>query len=337
MVMVMLQIIRFSVLAVLLVAIPWTSVSASTFDEGPVWVTLKGEAQTKGLRVTLGDIANVEALDPRIERQLRRLVVGRFLRGRRQMVFQRETIRRLIEDQRGKAGALHFEGAQSVRVRPELVRIRPSRLRAQVDRHLKEALAGQKGVGEIRPLDVLKGIDVPAARFSIDFRVRPDQKNSRYAGRVNLAVEIRVDGELAEVVAVPMLVNRRGKVVVAKRRIGRGRVVRLEDLDVKEIDLGRMATEYYESPAELLGMIAKVNLQATQPLRRSSFSSQPVIRRGDLVTARVKIGGILVKALCKASKDGAPGDRITVINIETKKVVYAVVADSHTVDVVTGL
>jgi flagella basal body P-ring formation protein FlgA len=68
-------------------------------------------------------------------------------------------------------------------------------------------------------------------------------------------------------------------------------------------------------------------------LRRDQIELAPVVKRGDIVqvVAETPVLRISVKGMAK--QDGAKGDRIKVVNLRSKKVIYAQVVDGQTVSV----
>lgn len=320
-------------LALLATATLATAPARAEGPDGPVvWVHLLVEAEVEGFSVRLGDVARVESLDVALQSRLRRLEVGRFDHGRLRLALSRESIGALLKDAGVAGPGVEVLGAERVTVSPKTVTVSGERLIEIARRHVDAALRGIDGVGSIRPVGTPPPLILPAPRFHLDLSVVPATRDARWAGRVELLVEARIDGHLAARVEVPMLVERHGQVVVVVRRVPRGRQIELADVELQEADLTRLGNDVCEHLDEVVGSIARTALAKGQPLRKAYVSAQPVIRRGDVVTARVRIGALEAKVLCRALEDGAPGDRIQLENVESMKTVYAVVADSRTVD-----
>jgi len=85
------------------------------------------------------------------------------------------------------------------------------------------------------------------------------------------------------------------------------------------------------SKEEILDKIASKYIPSGKIITKSLLKTPPVVSRGDMVeiyydkgTLSLKVGGIV-------KQDGAEGDRVRVMNIDTRKVIYATVVDSATV------
>ncbi|MCD6272106.1 MAG: flagellar basal body P-ring formation protein FlgA, partial [Deltaproteobacteria bacterium] len=68
-------------------------------------------------------------------------------------------------------------------------------------------------------------------------------------------------------------------------------------------------------------------------LRTDLVELPPIVKRGDIVTIVAEAGGMRITALGKIKKKGHKGERLKVINLNSKKEIYARVVDSSTVRV----
>jgi len=81
----------------------------------------------------------------------------------------------------------------------------------------------------------------------------------------------------------------------------------------------------------VLGKRTRRAIGSKTVLRANLVEFPPLVRRGDVVVIIAETRGLRVTALGQVKKKGARGDRIPVINFESKKVLYARVVDSNTV------
>jgi flagella basal body P-ring formation protein FlgA len=68
-------------------------------------------------------------------------------------------------------------------------------------------------------------------------------------------------------------------------------------------------------------------------LRATLVEFPPLVKRGDVVMIIAETQGFKITALGQVKKKGALGDRIPVVNFDSKKVLYARVLDSNTVKI----
>ncbi|MEZ6195516.1 MAG: flagellar basal body P-ring formation chaperone FlgA [Planctomycetota bacterium] len=316
---------------IVLAAVASLAAARGPVDDAPVWITLEKDAEVQGLVVRLSDIAEISSLDARLGARIERIEVGNFAEGRDRLVLLRESVRAILAERGFGGEGVVIRGADRVVVRPMTVTIAPDRLRRLAEAHIREVLRGQK-IDDIKSAAPLRPVTIPGGRFQFDLEVQGDERNPLYAGRVEIVVVAKVDGKIAERIPVPMTVERRGTIVVAKRRIPQGRLIEYDDVETREVPLGAYGAGLSSSVERVVGQTARGTLLKDQPIRDTFLRAQPVIRRGDVVTARVVLGRLEVKALCRALKEGAPGDRIELENVETGTRVLALVVDSRTVD-----
>jgi flagellar basal body P-ring formation protein FlgA len=298
-------------------------------NETPMsWVDCQAQAEVSGLVVRLGDVASVKSLDARLKRRISAIEIGRFDRGRDRLVLTRDSLRKLLKEQGIDEKAVILRGAQKIVARPTSAAVSADRIRRMVDRHVRDMLRGEEIVS-IRPALPLRAVRVPSGRYHSELRVEADKNNPLYAGRVELQLAVVVDGEVAQRVAVPTIIERRGRIVVAKKRVPKGRTLGFDDLEYREVDLGSQGTGLFRTIDEVVGQITRMPLVGGQPLRLAFLRQAPVIRRGDIVTVRARIGKLEATALCRALADAAPGERFSLRNIDSKKTVYAVAVDSR--------
>lgn len=204
-------------------------------------------------------------------------------------------------------------------------------IEAAVHAHVTEALDGaadlEFSVGRLDPRLRLPACAAPlATRFA----------HGRAPTAAN-AVEVRCEGERPWSLYVPVSVTRYAAVVVAARALPRGTTLGPEDLAVERRRLARGRAGHASDPATLTGRVTTRAIPAGELVRPSAVRAARLVRRGERVvlaaggdTVRIRMGG-------RALEDGAAGERISVRNLSSDRVVEGVVAEAGLVVVNTGL
>ncbi len=122
-------------------------------------------------------------------------------------------------------------------------------------------------------------------------------------------------------------------VVVPKRTIKKGEMIRSEDLQIKKIELGAEAEEYALSIDQLLGHIAKRRLDKNHPVRKRQLSRPTVVKRGEPVVVQRRIGGMKLTMKGEAVQDGTIGQYVKIINPSSKRILTGKVIDHGVVEV----
>jgi len=88
---------------------------------------------------------------------------------------------------------------------------------------------------------------------------------------------------------------------------------------------------YFTDISELSGLQAGRTMKAGTVLTRRNTGPVPVVRRGDRVTIRARVGNVVITAVGTAREDGTEDECIRVYNVTTKKTLKCRVVDANTV------
>jgi flagella basal body P-ring formation protein FlgA len=197
--------------------------------------------------------------------------------------------------------------------------------------HDTEAFAGESEiVPEARsaPADVVVSPGRVGTRISIRSRA-----GARTGRNVWLDATVTVDGEPAAVVALQFDVRVFREVATTTRTVSRGEILGVESLVLVRADVSGAAGAPVESLDDALGLAASRAIPAGAVVRVSDLFRPPVVRRGDVVTLRVRYGQMTITARGVARSEGATGDVVSVANSDTNRVVSGRVTEAGLVDV----
>jgi flagellar basal body P-ring formation protein FlgA len=111
--------------------------------------------------------------------------------------------------------------------------------------------------------------------------------------------------------------------VAVDRTVEHGEVLKEADLTI----LRRPKTEggAIATIADVVGLAARHQLRPGQPLRAADLMKPEIVQRNDTVTLVYQVPGITLTLRGQAQEAGALGDSISVLNVESKRVVQAIV------------
>ena len=121
------------------------------------------------------------------------------------------------------------------------------------------------------------------------------------------------------------------QVPVPTRLISAGEIIAAEDLVWQPVHLARLTGNSLTDAQQLVGQMAKRPLKAGQVLRRTDVAVSPIIRKNDLIRLVVKSGQMTLTVQGKALQDGATGQSIRVVNVNSNRQLSGVVMDGGTV------
>jgi flagella basal body P-ring formation protein FlgA len=158
-------------------------------------------------------------------------------------------------------------------------------------------------------------------RFVIDPRSGRFEASLDADGRSSAAAPLRVTGSAVETVDV----------AVPSRALGRGDILSASELRTERWP--RMQAQDAIPAAEAAGLSARRPLREGQPLRRADLMRTQHVERGAAVTMIYAADGLSLTLRAKALGSGAQGDVIAVQNLQSKRVVNAVVSGPSQVTV----
>ncbi len=183
------------------------------------------------------------------------------------------------------------------------------------------------------------GVDVEVGRLDARLRLQrcsvPLTPFLPPGGRTSghTSVGVRCEGDMPWALFVPALVRRTQALVVASRPIARGAVLTEEDVTTVTKLLPSAPGGVLASPAVAVGRVAMRDIAAGTTLNASQLKAPQIVRRGQSVTLSLASGPVAVRVAGTALRDGALGERITVRNLNSKRVVEGVVLADGVVEV----
>ena len=121
----------------------------------------------------------------------------------------------------------------------------------------------------------------------------------------------------------------------AKRGLAKGEQTRADIVDVALAMAARVGLEGLSigTLAEAVGKEVRVNIYAGRPVRAADLASPALIERNQVVTLNYSHGGLTIATDARALDRAGPGERIRVMNLESRSMVTGVVMVDGTVNV----
>lgn len=193
--------------------------------------------------------------------------------------------------------------------------------------------AGVSGSFEIDLQGRAGGINVPPdAAYQIEISaVEFDRRTSRFSA----ALRISGSGFAAKRLKLSGYAHRLVEIPVLSRRLGKGEIIRADDLTLVEVRAGRSQQNTVRDKADLIGLETKRALQANRPIRLGEVQTPVLVKKGALVTMLVRTPAISLSAVGQALEDGAMGEVIRILNPKSHKTVQGTVVSKGQVQMIT--
>ncbi len=170
-----------------------------------------------------------------------------------------------------------------------------------------------------------------AGRLSVDLLAAPSGRSEQFSAVIrtpNGREVARLEGRAEHRVQVPVLA----------RPVARGDVIRQSDLRLQDMPYHRMeATPILVETADILGQAARRSLRAGAPISPDDVAEPLLIERQQLVTLVFRQGALALTVRARAMDDGAMGQSIDVMNLQSNRVVRGLVAGHGLVHVLAPI
>jgi flagella basal body P-ring formation protein FlgA len=188
-----------------------------------------------------------------------------------------------------------------------------------------------------RHLGLARAVDV-SIRFDRDVRAIQIEPGAAEAPRVTRFALDAHSGRFEGFVDVPgSLTLRRSpirltgtlvetaEVVVIARPLGRGETMRDSDILVERRPRAEIASDAITRTGAVIGQAARRALRPGQTLRPADLMKPDLVGRNETVTIVFEVPGITLTARGKSVDAGAEGDTVSVLNLQSKRVLQATV------------
>jgi flagella basal body P-ring formation protein FlgA len=281
-------------------------------------------------RLTLGDIAEIQAADQVVAERLRALALGYapYVGVVRELPRQRIAI--AITAAGFPAGTVRIEAPPVALIRRAAQTVAPELVREAVERVTLTELRANGAVARLVRLDLPPAIEAPAGEIEVRASIGGVRD---FFAPFSVAVELWQAGRVVHRFSTTAQVEAFAPVVVAARDLPANVRVRKEDLALEVRRLERPASLYLRDETRLRGTSVRRVVARGKAITTDLLVAEIVIRTGDAVRIMSQADRLQVVALGEARTAGRIGDRIQVKNKESGLLLQAVVVDEGLVSV----
>jgi len=319
---------RFFIGLLALVLLPATACNISASDLTRIRIPEKVQIDNEAIR--LSDIAKIEGSDSLLIQKLSGIVVGRAPLPGNSRNLDGNTIKTRLKQNGIDLAELILDIPPSIALSRSFLEVSQERIKELVSDYIIKNFLSDNSNASIKNIQVSESLRLPGGRITYEVSA---PRNRDIVGQVPFAVRFDVNGKLYKRVWATVTIEVLAEVVVTKKPLGRHKPITEDDIMVLKVDLAKVPSDVITDPEAVLGKRTRRAIGSKTFLRANLIEFPPLVRRGDVVVIVAETQGIKITALGQVKKKGALGDRIPVINFESKKVLYARVVDSNTVKI----
>ena len=280
--------------------------------------------------VLLGQIAGIEGSDTRWIQQLKGIVIGRAPLPGKTRQYDQHYLQMRLKQHHVDLSSVILEVPQIVEVVRSAVKIEKTELKQIISDFILHNISQDNKTVRIKEIRVPQSVILPKGRVA--YKVAAP-RSGELKGKCSIAVDFSVNGHSQKKVWATATIEILGPVVVTRRPLGRHKPIAEDDIELQTMDLSDLPDGVVADPEAVLGKRTRRAIRAQTPLRADLIELPPLVKRGDLVVIIAETNGLKITTLGQVKKRGRLGERIPVVNMDSKKILYARVIDSKTVKV----
>ena len=152
-------------------------------------------------------------------------------------------------------------------------------------------------------------------------------------GQMTYSLEAKINGENPRHFDVNASVNEWRDVPIAKRALGKGELIRTDDLTRARLNISALPRDALLVDEQVVGLEVHSPIGFGEPFRKNSLNIPPLVAKGSRVTMVVKNGILEVTAKGVSLDEGIAGDSIRIQNDSSKKVIVGKIVGEGLVEV----
>jgi len=294
-------------------------------------VRISPKAEISGDRILLSQVADIAGPDRLFISRLGSIDIGKApLPGRKKLIEARQILARMNKSTGGLPADIGLEFPERLEVSRASVKIKKTKIEEIASAWVLERVPWDLENVKVAKVRVNGDIVLPKGRITCKV-ISPGALD--FLSTMALSIEFFVDGKPAKRAWVTLNLEVISPVVVLRRPMGRHQPIGSEDVTIVLKDLARLPTGIYTDPEEVIGMRVKRTLHGNTVLRKDLVELPPLVNRGDMVMIIAEAGALRITARGEVKSRGCKGERISVVNLDSRKRVFARVLDSRTVRV----
>jgi flagella basal body P-ring formation protein FlgA len=307
-----------------------SEISDPLFAAGINTVRVFERSEVKYDKIRLGEISQIKGEDPALLKKLREIVIGKAPLPGKSHRIDENCIRRRLKQNGIDLSQIRLRVPARVTVSRSFIEIPKKKIEKIVLDFVYDIVPWEKDQVRIKKICVSNSVFLPEGK--ITYKVVAPRKTN-LMGNVPLTVLFKVNRHFEKKIRATVNIEVLKEMVVTKRPLRRYQMITKDDIHLKKVDLSKVKSNAVTTFEDVLGKRTKRAINIDEVLRTDHIELPPLVKRGDVVSVIAESDGLRITTLGEVKKKGCRGERIKVLNLDSKKCIYANVLDSNTVRV----
>jgi flagella basal body P-ring formation protein FlgA len=279
--------------------------------------------------ITLGAIADIRGEDQQAIELLKAVKLGKAPKPGAMKEIRGDSIETKILQSGVEAQTVTLYLPEKVAVKTDGIEISPQEIESMIKKFILQKVPwdSKNVVISVSPVEALT-LPQGAVTYELSSRRKED-----FLGSANIALVFLVDGQVTKKIQVHVTIDVIQEVLVSNRSLNRHDVISQEDVRLEKMNLAELQADVITDSGEVIGKRTKRNLDVNTPLRLTFLEIPPLVKRGDMVTIVAETDVLKITTKGVVTESGCKGDVVRVVNVNSRKELFAKVRDARTVEV----
>ncbi len=303
-------------------------ISANLSAAGMTSIRVLKKAEIEDDKMLLGKIAMIKGEDSELVQKLRAIVVGSAPLPGKSRRIDEHYIKIRLKQNGVDLSRIILEVPEKNEISRGFIEISRERIEKIAMDFIYKKIPYERNRARVKEIRINRNVVLPKGSVTCKVVSPP---NMDFFGLIPLSISFNVNGRFQKKVSVTVDIEVLTEVVVTKRPIGRYKMITEDDICLQKRDMSNLSSNIITNSEDVLGKRAKRAINAKTVLRADLVEFPFLVRRGDIVSIIAESDSLRITALGEVKEKGRKGQRIRVINLDSKKGIYARVLDSNTV------
>ena len=303
-------------------------ISANLSAAGMTSIRVLKKAEIEDDKMLLGKIAVIKGEDPELVQKLRAIVVGSVPLPGKSRRIDEHYIKIRLKQNGVDLSRIILEVPEKNEIFRGFIEISRERIEKIAMDFIYKKIPYERNKARVKEIRINRSVVLPKGSVTCKVVSPP---NMDFFGLIPLSISFNVNGRFQKKVSVTVDIEVLTEVVVTKRPIGRYKMITEDDICLQKRDMSNLSSNIITNSEDVLGKRAKRAINAKTVLRADLVEFPSLVRRGDIVSIIAESDSLRITALGEVKEKGRKGQRVRVVNLDSKKGIYARVIDSNTV------
>ncbi|MEA1899274.1 MAG: flagellar basal body P-ring formation chaperone FlgA [Thermodesulfobacteriota bacterium] len=303
-------------------------ISANLSAAGMTSIRVLKKAEIEDDKMLLGKIAMIKGEDSELVQKLRAIVVGSAPLPGKSRRIDEHYIKIRLKQNGVDLSRIILEVPEKNEISRGFIEISRERIEKIAMDFIYKKIPYERNKARVKEIRINRSVVLPKGSVTCKVVSPP---NMDFLGLIPLSISFNVNGRFQKKVSVTVDIEVLTEVVVTKRPIGRYKMITEDDICLQKRDMSNLSSNIITNSEDVLGKRAKRAINAKTVLRADLVEFPSLVRRGDIVSIIAESDSLRITALGEVKEKGRKGQRIRVVNLDSKKGIYARVLDSNTV------